>query len=87
MFQDTLIVWSENDTTELALSFQERAGCDEIWYKICQVNPPTSQYHQVVLPLSSSLSSYFFLVLPTQLECVPGLARQCEGRLGGGAGA
>ena len=35
--QDTLIVWSENDTTELALSFQERAGCDEVWYKICQV--------------------------------------------------
>lgn len=34
---DTLIVWSENDTTELALSFQERAGCDEIWAKICQV--------------------------------------------------
>ena len=37
MFQETLIVWSENDTTELALSFQERAGCDEIWAKICQV--------------------------------------------------
>ena len=35
--QETLIVWSENDTTELALSFQERAGCDEIWAKICQV--------------------------------------------------
>ena len=30
-------MWSENDTTELALSFQERAGCDEIWAKICQV--------------------------------------------------
>ena len=36
--QETLIVWSENDTTELALSFQERAGCDEIWAKICQVS-------------------------------------------------
>ena len=31
-------MWSENDTTELALSFQERAGCDEIWAKICQVS-------------------------------------------------
>ncbi|KAK9687405.1 Phosphatase 4 regulatory subunit 3 [Popillia japonica] len=35
--QDTLIVWSEGDNFDLALSFQERAGCDEIWEKICQV--------------------------------------------------
>eukprot|EP00794_Sanderia_malayensis_P020324 gene20324-22323_t len=32
----TLIVWSENDN-DLALSFQEKEGCDEIWEKICQV--------------------------------------------------
>ena len=35
--QETLIVWSEGDNFDLALSFQERAGCDEIWEKICQV--------------------------------------------------
>ncbi|KAK2706730.1 hypothetical protein QYM36_014685 [Artemia franciscana] len=35
--QETLIVWSEGDNYDLALSFQERAGCDEIWEKICQV--------------------------------------------------
>ncbi|KAG7511762.1 serine serine/threonine-protein phosphatase 4 regulatory subunit 3B [Solea senegalensis] len=35
--QDTLIVWSEADNYDLALSFQEKAGCDEIWEKICQV--------------------------------------------------
>lgn len=35
--QDTLIVWSEGDNYDLALSFQEKAGCDEIWEKICQV--------------------------------------------------
>ncbi|KAJ9596111.1 hypothetical protein L9F63_012695, partial [Diploptera punctata] len=34
---DTLIVWSEGDNFDLALSFQEKAGCDEIWEKICQV--------------------------------------------------
>ncbi|XP_008319552.1 serine/threonine-protein phosphatase 4 regulatory subunit 3B isoform X2 [Cynoglossus semilaevis] len=35
--QDTLIVWSEADNYDLALSFQEKAGCDEIWEKICEV--------------------------------------------------
>ncbi|XP_065220042.1 serine/threonine-protein phosphatase 4 regulatory subunit 3 [Planococcus citri] len=35
--QDTLIVWSEGDNFDLALSFQEKVGCDEIWEKICQV--------------------------------------------------
>lgn len=34
--QETLIVWSEGDNFDLALSFQEKAGCDEIWEKICQ---------------------------------------------------
>lgn len=36
--QGTLIVWSEGENFDLALSFQEKAGCDEIWEKICQVN-------------------------------------------------
>ena len=30
-------MWSESDNYDLALSFQEKAGCDEIWEKICQV--------------------------------------------------
>lgn len=30
-------MWSEGDNYDLALSFQEKAGCDEIWEKICQV--------------------------------------------------
>ena len=39
--QETLIVWSEGENYDLALSFQEKAGCDEIWEKICQVNDLT----------------------------------------------
>ncbi|XP_048734187.1 serine/threonine-protein phosphatase 4 regulatory subunit 3A-like [Ostrea edulis] len=35
--QETLIVWSEADQYDLALSFQEKEGCDEIWEKICTV--------------------------------------------------
>ncbi|KAG1696498.1 Serine/threonine-protein phosphatase 4 regulatory subunit 3 [Nymphon striatum] len=35
--QETLIVWSEGENYDLALSFQEKAGCDEIWEKICEV--------------------------------------------------
>ena len=35
--QGTLIVWSEGQNFDLALSFQEKAGCDDIWEKICQV--------------------------------------------------
>lgn len=35
--QETLIVWSEGENNDLALSFQEKMGCDEIWEKICSV--------------------------------------------------
>ncbi len=31
-------MWSEGDNFDLALSFQEKAGCDEIWEKICLVH-------------------------------------------------
>jgi protein phosphatase-4 regulatory subunit 3 len=34
--QDTLIVWSEPDGTDLALSFQELSGCDELWEKLME---------------------------------------------------
>ena len=36
--QETLIVWSEDDSCDLALSFQEKAGCDEVWSMICEVS-------------------------------------------------
>lgn len=35
--QGTLIVWNESDNLELALSFQEKDGCNEIWEKICEI--------------------------------------------------
>ncbi|CAF0884074.1 unnamed protein product [Adineta steineri] len=35
--QETLIVWSEGEKYDLALSFQEKAGCDDIWDNICDV--------------------------------------------------
>lgn len=35
--QGTLIVWTESDNYDLALSFQDKDGCNEIWEKICQV--------------------------------------------------
>lgn len=28
---DTLIVWTESDSRDLALSFQDPTGCEEIW--------------------------------------------------------
>ncbi|EPB70519.1 hypothetical protein ANCCEY_10372 [Ancylostoma ceylanicum] len=37
IIEETLIVWSESDTCDLALSFQEKSGCEEIWAKICEV--------------------------------------------------
>jgi len=33
-----LIVWSEGEKYDLALSFQEKAGCDDIWENICDVS-------------------------------------------------
>ncbi|CAL8079629.1 unnamed protein product [Calicophoron daubneyi] len=35
--QETLIVWSEGENMDLALSFQEKVGCDDVWEKICAV--------------------------------------------------
>ena len=29
--QDTLILWTEPDGSDLAVSFQESVGCNEIW--------------------------------------------------------
>uniref|UniRef100_A0A7N8XY54 Serine/threonine-protein phosphatase 4 regulatory subunit 3 n=1 Tax=Mastacembelus armatus TaxID=205130 RepID=A0A7N8XY54_9TELE len=57
--QDTLIVWSEADNYDLALSFQEKAGCDEIWEKICQV-VLSSFGHCIILNLLCCLPSVEF---------------------------
>ncbi|KAB0403070.1 hypothetical protein E2I00_011559, partial [Balaenoptera physalus] len=46
---DTLIVWSEAENYDLALSFQEKAGCDEIWEKICQVRIHQWKSHRTSL--------------------------------------
>lgn len=35
--QDTLIVWTEVDGRDLALSFQDARGCSEVWDNICEV--------------------------------------------------
>jgi protein phosphatase 4 regulatory subunit 3 len=35
--QGTLIVWSETEAVDLALSFQEKAGCTDLWEKICKI--------------------------------------------------
>lgn len=44
--QGTLIVWTESDNYDLALSFQEKDGCNEIWEKICQVQGRDPTYEQ-----------------------------------------
>lgn len=44
--QGTLIVWTESDNYDLALSFQEQDGCNEIWEKICQVQGRDPYYEQ-----------------------------------------
>uniref|UniRef100_F1KRM0 Serine/threonine-protein phosphatase 4 regulatory subunit 3A n=1 Tax=Ascaris suum TaxID=6253 RepID=F1KRM0_ASCSU len=43
--QETLIVWSESDTCDLALSFQDKSGCEHIWEKICQVQGRDPEQH------------------------------------------
>lgn len=40
--EETLIVWTENDNTDLALSFQEKTGCNDLWAKICDVRNTTT---------------------------------------------
>lgn len=44
--QGTLIVWTESDNYDLALSFQEQDGCVEIWEKICQVQGRDPSFEQ-----------------------------------------
>ncbi|CDW53421.1 serine:threonine protein phosphatase 4 [Trichuris trichiura] len=35
--QGTLIVWTESENNDMALSFQDKQGCDEVWESICKV--------------------------------------------------
>ena len=37
MQEETLIVWTEDESMDLALSFQEKAGCNDVWAKLCYV--------------------------------------------------
>lgn len=53
--QDTLIVWSEGDNFDLALSFQEKAGCDEIWEKICIVSNCPINYCSIFVSAKFSI--------------------------------
>lgn len=39
-----MIVWSDMDKRDMALSFQEKSGCDEIWEKICEVRLTFTYY-------------------------------------------
>ncbi|OGE56819.1 hypothetical protein PENARI_c002G11658 [Penicillium arizonense] len=61
--QETLIVWTEPNGTDMALSFQEAEGCAVIWDFVNAV-----QQHLLSLPtddaLSDDLESYQSIVLP-----------------------
>jgi len=58
--QETLIVWSEGENFDLALSFQEKAGCDQIWEKICSVQgkDPSVDFTQDIIEESEDDSRY-----------------------------
>ena len=40
-----MIVWMEDDSYDLALSFQDKAGCDDLWTKICEVRVSSRVQH------------------------------------------
>uniref|UniRef100_A0A914YYS9 Serine/threonine-protein phosphatase 4 regulatory subunit 3-like central domain-containing protein n=2 Tax=Panagrolaimus superbus TaxID=310955 RepID=A0A914YYS9_9BILA len=40
--QGTLIVWSESESVDLALSFQEKQGCEDVYYNICKIQASDS---------------------------------------------
>ncbi|CAH8469971.1 unnamed protein product [Heterobilharzia americana] len=55
--QETLIVWSEGENMDLALSFQEKVGCDDVWEKICAVQgkDPSVEITQEVIDESDDV--------------------------------
>ncbi|XP_057315751.1 serine/threonine-protein phosphatase 4 regulatory subunit 3-B-like [Hydractinia symbiolongicarpus] len=67
--QDTLVVWTEADN-DLALSFQEKEGCGEIWEKICQVqgtNPENAITQDVIEEDANSYEDVQDLSVPIEL--------------------
>ncbi len=51
---DTLIVWTEpSSQLDIALSFQDAEGCEDIWQFLCEV-----QQHLNNFPSESPFSSY-----------------------------
>ena len=82
-------MWSEGDNYDLALSFQERAGCDEIWAKICQVQgkDPSVEITQEIVeeederfddaPETSGFSIEFPPCEPERLDDINDLITSC----------
>jgi len=73
--QETLIVWNEGEKNDLAISFQEKAGCEDTWEKICNVQgkDPTLDYTQDPEEESENMSDMdrtFDTVLPIELPTV-----------------
>lgn len=63
--EETLIVWTEDDSCDLAISFQEKMGCDKVWEEICEIqgrNPdlPVTQ----VISQEGEMSDWFSVELP-----------------------
>lgn len=54
--QKTLIVWQESDGTDVALSFQEAEGCDEIWNFLSDVRKALILTYEVLKPLNTESS-------------------------------
>ncbi|XP_058391168.1 protein PPP4R3C [Diceros bicornis minor] len=48
--QGTLIVWTDSDNRDMALSFQDETSCQEIWEDICRVRgkDPTAEIAQAI---------------------------------------
>jgi len=65
--QETLIVWSEGDNCDYALSFQEKKGCDEVWEKICQV------LYFFTLSLFTEHTAFPLIILPTVILIIIGI--------------
>ena len=66
--QDTLIVWSEPGGIELALSFQEAEGCNEMWEHIldAQKRMRADKHDIDQLPLSTDGTRALFLFTTNQ---------------------
>ncbi|TIA91402.1 hypothetical protein E3P99_01069 [Wallemia hederae] len=88
--QDTLIVWTESDGTDCALSFQEADGCLEMWDFISQVQrhvQKADDYPYIIdSPVQRRRSSSRQLNLPPEkpdlgnLDQVAACVRECLSR-------